>query len=201
MKINKIVALDIRHSHPEHKSYDVDVYYVKFANQLLDEFKRLRLDLDEQTGPILRYSAILLTNYLEDIIADSGVWRSFSALSQQMFGRPVPMFHNETEDYYPDEPSIMAIRFLIWHAATEMDDIWWNADFEGFKRMAQVAYRLMVEAFEQIPVNEGLAADIDTDGSSPKTSPASAPRTDMDFPRQLSDEKPGSRETDTEAHG
>ena len=159
-KIHRIVAMDICQAHPNKKAYDTDAYYTKLANQLLDDFKQLRLDFGEQTAPILRYTAILLSNYMEDIVADSGQWRSLSALCQQMFGQAVPMYHDENAEYYPDEPSFEAVRFIVWHAATEMDDIWWNADDSSLKKMAMVAFDRLDRSFEQAPVNDELADDI-----------------------------------------
>jgi len=110
-KIHRIVAMDICQSHPNKKAYQTDAYYAKLANQLLDDFKQLRLDFGEQTSPIMRYTAILLANYMEDIVADSGLWRAFSSLCQQMFGQIVPMFHDVNSEYYPDEPCFEAVRF------------------------------------------------------------------------------------------
>ena len=159
-KIHRIVAMDIRQAHPDKKAYDTDAYYTKLANQLLDDFKQLRVDCGKQTIPILRYAAIMLTNYMEDIVADSGQWRSFSALCQQMFGLSVPMYHDENEEYYPDEPSFEVVRFIVWHAATEMDDIWWNADASPLRKMAMVAFDRLNRTFEQAPVNEELTNDI-----------------------------------------
>lgn len=159
-KTHRIVAMDICQSHPNKKSYDTDAYYAKLANQLLDDFKQLRMDFGQQTSPIMRYSAILLANYMEDIVADSGQWRSFSSLSQQMFGQAVPMYHDIETEYYPDEPSFEAVRFIVWHAATEMDDIWWNADAESLREMAIVAFDRLDKTFEQAPINEELSNDI-----------------------------------------
>ena len=159
-KIHRIVAMDICQSHPNKKAYQTDAYYANLANQLLDDFKRLRLDFGKQTSPIMRYTATLLSNYMEDIVADSGQWRAFSSLCQQMFGQVVPMYHDANSEYYPDEPCFEAVRFLVWHAATEMDDIWWNADNGALKRMAMVAFDRLDKAFEQSPVNDELSNDI-----------------------------------------
>ena len=159
-KIHRIVAMDICQSHPNNKAYITDTYYARLANQLLDDFRRLHFDYGKQTSPIMRYSAILLANYMEDIVADSGQWRAFSALNQQMFGQAVPMYHNADAEYYPDEPSFEAVKFIVWHAATEMDDIWWNADDELLREMAIVAFDRLDETFEEAPVNEELADDI-----------------------------------------
>lgn len=159
-KVNRILTMDICQSHPSKKAYRTDAYYAKLANQLLDDFKQLHLDFGEQTSPILRYTAILLANYMEDIVADSGQWRSFSALNQQMFGQAVPMYHEANADYYPDEPCLEAVRFLVWHAATEMDDIWWNSDNDLLREMATVAFDRLERTFEQAPVNDELTDDI-----------------------------------------
>lgn len=98
---------------------------------------------------------------MEDIVADSGQWRMFSNQCQQMFGWPVPMYHDEMEEYYPDEPSMMAVRYLIWYAATEMDDIWWKPDLEELDILAKAAYERLSDEFEKAPVNEQLTEDID----------------------------------------
>ena len=124
-KVHRIVAKDISQSHPNKKEYQTDAHYAKLANLLLDDFRQLRLDFGEQTSSIMRYTAVMLANYMEDIVADSGQWRSFSALCKQMCGQTIPMYHDANAEYYPDEPSLEAVRFIVWHAATEMDDIWW----------------------------------------------------------------------------
>ena len=154
------MAMDICQSHPNKKAYQTDAYYAKLANQLLDDFKQLRLDFGEPTEPIMRYAAILLANYMEDIVADSGQWRAFSSLCQQMFGQIVPMYHDANSEYYPDEPCFEAVRFIVWHAATEMNDIWWNANESSLRKMATVAFDRLDEIFEQAPVNDQLADDI-----------------------------------------
>ena len=93
-KVHRIVAKDISQSHPNKKEYQTDAQYAKLANQLLDDFGHLRLDFGEQTAPIMRYTAVMLANYMEDIVADGGQWRSFSALCKQMCGQPIPMYHD-----------------------------------------------------------------------------------------------------------
>ena len=159
-KVHRIVAKDISQSHPNKKEYQTDAHYAKLANLLLEDFRQLRLDFGEQTSSIIRYTAVMLANYMEDIVADSGQWRSFSALCKQMFGQAIPMYHDANAEYYPDEPSLEAVRFIVWHAATEMDDIWWNADDKSLRKMALVAFDRLDKSFEQLPVNDELADDI-----------------------------------------
>lgn len=161
IKPKKIVAADLRHAHPGQRGHYTDAFYVQLANELLNDFVKSRVDLDENTPNILRYAAISLTCYMEDIVADSGQWRTFSNLCQQLFGWPVPMYHDADEEYYPDEPSMMAIRYLIWNAATEMDDVWWKTEVPVFDQLARIAYNRLNSMFEDVPVNRQLVDDID----------------------------------------
>ena len=151
----------LHHSHPVGGSYATDGFYLHLSQQLLDDFIRSGIDIGESTESLYHFAAALLTSYLEDIVCDSGQWRTFSALCQRMFGGPVPMYHDAEEEYYPDEPSLMAVRYLIYNAATEMDDIWWNPDTPELNQLARIAYQRIDATFEEAPVNDDLTADID----------------------------------------
>jgi hypothetical protein len=156
-----VLAYHLHHSHPANASYSTDGFYLQLANQLLNDFIRSHIDVGEATGNIFHFAAASLACYLEDIVAGSGQWRMFSALCQQMFGSPVPMYHDAEEEYYPDEPSMMAVRYLIYNAATEMDDIWWKPETSELDQLARIAFLRIDAAFEKAPVNDDLAADID----------------------------------------
>ncbi|MBR6180981.1 MAG: DUF3843 family protein [Prevotella sp.] len=163
MKPKRIRISDITQAHPlAKKAYATDSYYTKLANSLLDDFYSTNLNLEENTDNIFRYASITLACYMEDIVADSGQWRAFSDLCQLMFGFPVPIYHDSTEEYFPDEPSMMAVRYLIWHSATEMDDIWWTPGLPLLETMAHTAFQRLVNEFENAPVNEQLSQDIET---------------------------------------
>ena len=158
-----IPATEIRAGHPDiKKNHRTDFYYAQLAGKLLGDFINTGVWLDKETPDILHYAAISLASYMEDIVADSGQWRMFSDLCRHMFGEPVPMFHNGEEEYYPDEPNLMAVRFLIWHAASEMSEYWWNADLEELDTLANAAYRRLCDEFEKAPINEQLTEDIDS---------------------------------------
>ena len=160
--IKKIYISDISPAHPNlGKGYATDYYYTQLANKLQNDLFNSGVSLEDCSPNIIRYATITLTCYMEDIVADSGQWRMFSNLSQEMFGWPVPMYHDKSEEYYPDEPSLMAVRYLIWHAANEMEDIWWNADSDILDTLATVAYQRLSDEFENAPINEQLTEDIE----------------------------------------
>ena len=160
MKKNAITGTELFAWRPKKRSYHTDFYYLKLSNQLFNAFREEGLDLGDNSLQIMCYAAITLTNYMEDIVADSGVWRTFSDLCQQMFGSPVPLYHDDEEEYYPDEPSFMAVRFLVWHSATEMSEVWWNVDDLNLFKLSVVAYTLLNSLFEDAPVNNQLSEDV-----------------------------------------
>ncbi len=155
-----VLVYHLHHAHPYYASYSTDGYYLRLASQLLNDFIKSRINMGKSTDSIFHYAAVSLASYLEDIVADSGQWRAFSALCQQMFGWPVPIYHDDTEEYYPDEPSLMAVRYLIYNAATEIDDIWWKPETPELDQLARIAYQRINDAFEEAPVNNDLTADI-----------------------------------------
>lgn len=159
MKIKKIVAKDIKSWHPFKKDYSSDQYYQRIANLLQDTFYTINIDVKDKTDEVFHESAILLTRYMEDIMADCGIWRMFSEQCQQLYGHPVPMYH-EQEEYYPDEPSKNAVRFLIWSTISNITDEIVSTDGDAIERMATHAYDILNELFDEAPVNEQLAEDL-----------------------------------------
>lgn len=159
MKPKKIVAKDIKECHPFEKGYPSDTYYTRLANRLQDCFYDTPITVKVHVAEVFREAAIRLAKYMEDIVADSGPWRMFSTLCQQMFGHPVPMYHQQ-EEYYSDEPSLNAVRYLIWCTVTEITDEIAIADSEAIEWMAQAAYQVLDECFDEAPVCEQLAEDI-----------------------------------------
>ena len=160
MKLKKIVNIDIKKCHPYQTPSQTDLYYQRLANRLQDVFCSLGKIGDEQTGEMMHRGAIILTNYMEDIVADSGQWRTFSNLCQEFFGHPVPLFH-EDEEYYPDEPSLNAIRYLLWSVASDVSEEFVFADSKVIELMATAAYNILYDTFEEAPINEQLTEDVE----------------------------------------
>ena len=159
MIVEKIVAKDIKRWHPYKKGYASDHYYQRMANQILKSFHTININETSHTARIYREAAILLANYMEDIVANCGIWRMFSEKCQQLYGHPVPMYH-EQEEYYPDEPSKNAVHFLIWSVIANVTDDIVIADNKAIEEMTAKAYNILSELFEEAPVNEQLADDV-----------------------------------------
>lgn len=159
MNTKKIVTKEIKKTHPRQKGYASDQYYQRMANRLQDTFNTIAINIGDHRAEIAHRAAIVLTNYMEDIVADSGPWRMFSDLCLQLYGHPTPMYHEE-EEYYADEPSKNAVRFLIWSVVSEITDKIVFSDSEALEKMATEAYSILDELFDEAPINEELAKDI-----------------------------------------
>lgn len=161
MKQKRIVANDIRKCHPFDNASSTDLYYQRLANQLQDSFSILINTDNARDAEIIHRAAIMLANYMEDIVADSGQWRTFSNMCKELYGHPVPMFH-EDEEYYADEPSMDAIRFLLWSITSDVSGEVVALPSNFIEKLSIVAYTILFDAFEDAPINEQLADEINT---------------------------------------
>ncbi|MCR4601923.1 MAG: DUF3843 family protein [Prevotella sp.] len=159
MKLKKIVANDIKECHPHQNSHQTDLYYQRLANRLQDAFRSLSCTIEGLTPEVMHQGAIMLANYMEDIVADSGQWRTFSNLCQELYGHPTPLYHQD-EEYYPDEPSLNAIRYLLWSVESDVSGELVFPDSKNIELMAIVAHHILEEVFEEAPVNDQLADDV-----------------------------------------
>lgn len=149
----KITTIEYRTGHISNKPCKTDLYYTRFANELLDLLDGMcgrKFDNNE-----LKYIARKLTWYFEDIVADSGIWRSFSNRCRKMLGYNVPMYHDD-EEYYDDEPSLDAVRYIIWDVYAEVNDCFPYAMSCDLKAVADAAYSFLDLHFEDAPINEEL---------------------------------------------
>ena len=90
-----------------------DPYYYEIANRLAIKIREDKLLEGWPEGETDRV-ALGLTGYLQDILTDSGLWRSFIERCHVLYGRWVP-FYETGEDYIPHELNLPDVRFLIWY--------------------------------------------------------------------------------------
>ncbi len=159
MKPKPIVNNEIKQWHPYNKPYQTDACYRGVANLLLKSFSYLEDEFDNNTNEIIRRSAIVLTHYLEDIVSDCGIWRAYSGLCREWYDLPVPLYH-QNEEYFADEPSLNAVRHMIWCVVSDVTDQLVFADANVLDEMAHLAYEILEEVYEEIPINEQLAEDM-----------------------------------------
>lgn len=98
-------------SFPE--SGEHDDFYLEIANALADKVSELG-EAYAMPVQLCKRISLCLTDYLEDIVSDAGIWRSFITANRSLYGYSVP-FHNESEDYIDFELNREDVRFLVWY--------------------------------------------------------------------------------------
>lgn len=152
----KITIQDIRARHPKGVNSPSDFYYMSLANRLLT-ITGQSLMSTELTQEMRKRIALCVTLYFEDVICDSGIWRSFIAKNQEMYGRRLP-FYDTTDDYLPDEPYLEDVKLVVWDAImTFKYESVVNPENIGLSLLAEQLYHVIDGEFEQAPVNEALA--------------------------------------------
>lgn len=134
-----------------------DQWYLNFAIKLLPIVQQSSLFKGndyEQKG-----AAISLSMYFQDVIAQTGGWKTFSELFYPLYNTYLP-FYQLSDNYVPDEINQEDVAFVLWtlksHAPFFEDDAYILQDpyDKDLQDLAQEAYRLMDESFEEAPISE-----------------------------------------------
>ncbi len=90
-----------------------DKGFLMLANRLIKIWCESKL-MKDVPNPLKQLVALGLVGYYQDIIADSGVWRTFISECKRMYGRYVP-FYIDSEDYIEYELNCNDVKFLTWY--------------------------------------------------------------------------------------
>ena len=92
---------------------DTDKYYYVIAVHVARAWDRCGVlnNIDERVRVRVVQAVI---GYYQDVVADAGLWRSFTSFHREQFGKPLPHF-DETDDYIDFELNLDDLRFLIWY--------------------------------------------------------------------------------------
>lgn len=147
---------------PIRKTYSTDAYYVPLANKILRCLVNNYKGKQILTVDTLTAIAYKVTWYFEDIVSDMGIWRSFSEQCKELYGYNVPIYHFN-EEYYADEPSLNAIRYIVWDVVSELH---YNVSvFPESGKLPAIAndiFNILDKEFENAPVNDDEKTDIKT---------------------------------------
>lgn len=88
-------------------------FYFHLANRLAEASGSVGLGC--KLGPAMRkHLAMVLTGYMQDVVSDMGLWRSFIIANRTLYGYTVP-FHHIGDDYIDFELNPEDVRFLLWY--------------------------------------------------------------------------------------
>lgn len=144
--VNKQLFLLRQPTYP--KVIPSDPYYYDLCNQIAVLIEDQHLLKSWPEGMSQRV-ALALTGYLQDILTDSGLWRSFISQCLTLYGRWLP-FYPVDEQYIPHELNLQDVRFLIWYILTMYSEERRVSDpmDEEIKIAAEIIHSLLDKVYE-----------------------------------------------------
>lgn len=135
---------------------ETDAFYLDVANQLLSAFGSLRFAHDMPEGLQSRM-ALSLTDYLQDVVSDAGLWRSFVDANRILYGYSVP-FHPIPEEYVDYELNREDVRFLVWYVTAML----WEEKRHIYPHdaalleFADTCFEVLDRVYDEAPVPEAF---------------------------------------------
>ena len=151
----QITVQDIVMRHPMGMRCATDFYYAKVGNRLLRQLSKnpTKQGLSED---VMMKMALKTVLYFEDVICDSGIWRSFVEKHQALYDKTLP-FYSVKGEYYADEPHVRDIQLLLWDVMMEEhENEIINPENPGLSAIAFDFYEVLDDEFEKAPINETL---------------------------------------------
>ena len=143
---------------------DSDKYYFQLAMRLADLCDGQRL-LALQPEHVRRRVVLAVMGYYQDVVADSGLWRSFTMMHERMYGTPLP-FYGRSADYVDYELNVDDLRFVIWYTIEGLtfDNGRLSPLDREVERAAREFFKVLNECYEEAPnpVEYNLVTGIET---------------------------------------
>lgn len=152
-------------SFPEEKP--TDEYYLRLARRLCEVLRDADSDGRFSDG-LLVQSALNFSGYMQDIVSDAGVWRSFVNVCRQLYGYTVP-FHEVSDAYVDFELNREDVRFLMWYFIAMLSEQ--HRDTSPLDvdvlRLADAVFDYLDSVYEEAPLPEGYSIGYGLEFSDP----------------------------------
>lgn len=139
--------------HPYTRQQTTDGYFTAFANQLYRA-----CSLKDIPEPFRKKLCLYTASYLEDIISGLGLWQTFTAHHQALYGRILP-FYPVSSDYANDEINEEDIRFILWNTLQKApyEHPFVHPLHPSIQETARLFFEILDDAYETAPANDALA--------------------------------------------
>lgn len=154
--MRKIYPIDLIPFLPYKKADATDMYYANIANRVLNDCLDDEFIEEKDSEENLRTIAVRLTLWFEDVVSCGGIWTAFTTECKRRYGRPIPFFDIDENDYYRDEVNREDVYFLLWHFTVDELEMPFlvNPMAKPFINAANKVFRLFEDEFEKAPVND-----------------------------------------------
>lgn len=132
-----------------------DPFYLRVADDLYSAVLR-QPSLQVLPPEVLRVAALGAVGYLQDIVADSGVWRGFISEHRRLyFGRTLPFYETGSE-YIDFELNREDVRFIVWYTIAMTYEPLRLLDPEDgvVSRISELWWEILERNYDDAPVPE-----------------------------------------------
>lgn len=155
--MKKIFAKDWLILQPYAQTDEVDYYYTDLADKVYNVLLYSQIANDFPIDANMRFTAIALTSWFEDVISQTNIWRTFTAECKKRYGYYLPFFPVE-KNYVPDEINEVDVRYLLWHHLQwyHRNNAIMNPENPAIQVTAKAVYALFDAEYEHAPANDRL---------------------------------------------
>lgn len=140
-------------THPNHIKCGSDDYYTTLANTISIALLPVNLPKDAPEG-IMFEIAMSCTAYLEDLVSGLGVWNAFRNIYRRKYGKWLPFYDCEHEDYLLDNVNIEDVKFIVWQCFCRCGqplDTVYSPFSPAVDEISSIVYNIIEERFEDAP--------------------------------------------------
>lgn len=147
---------------------DTDKYYYVIAVHMARAWDKcgVMVNIDER----VRVRVVLgMIGYYQDIVADAGLWRTFTSLHNEKYGKPLPHFEH-SDDYIDYELNLDDLRYLLWYTlenSPELSDVP-SPHSDEIMELARAFHYVLDYDYEKapVPVELTMLTGVDVDDES-----------------------------------
>ncbi len=152
----RVTAEMIKQLHPMMVVFTSDFYYAGIANNILTRISKIPAmrSLDQDLRLMI---SLNIAQYFEDIVGDLGIWASFTAKHQELYGKPLPFYELDVDDYYPDELHEEDIKYVVWDTLIiDNYDAIKNPENPAIASLASDIYDYLKKEWDRAPINDAF---------------------------------------------
>ena len=164
-----IFTQDWMAKHPYEKPDEVDLYYTELANEIYHALDEACFTHNFKNVEDAKQLALSIAAYFEDILSDTGIWKTFTTECVKRYGCHIPFYEHEAKyinssltgndvPYDADEINFADIKFLLWHHYQQSSYVQEAVPciFGTLELAAKMVYDILDKEYETAPENERL---------------------------------------------
>ncbi len=160
---NKIKVLDWRKYRPEGCGSISDSFYIKLSSKIYKELLPFSSDAGGWSKESVKELSIISASYLEDIVSDLGIFKSFRDKHKELYASSLP-FYSSQDGYAEDIINYSDILFLVWYIASL--HIFGKAllfpSGNSITVLAGIIYAILDDVYNDAPINTAYSEIFDS---------------------------------------